>query len=343
MRDFVPGLLLGGALGTILAWIVLRAQQAGTVAALLAERDAERRFGEERRAQAERTDTFLAQLASLSETHRDLSSQTQHLLDTLRSPVIRGQWGELQLQRVCELAQMVEHVDFVLQEQVPATDSRLRPDLTVLLPGGRTVVVDAKAPMSAWLDAMEAPDEAERTDALRRHARLVKDHVTRLAARAYWEQFPESPEFVVLFLPGEALFSAALQYDATLIEYGVQHGVILASPTTLIALLRVVGHGWERQRIARNADEIRDLGVELHERLQSYVGHVDEMRRGLERAVDGYNRSVGVLELRVMPQARRFGHLTGAADGTTSRGAPVEFPSARRSERRHRTGERVRG
>jgi DNA recombination protein RmuC len=326
MRDLVLQLLLGGVVGGALSWLGLRARHAAIVAALRAERDAERRFGEERRAQAERTDTFLAQLASLAETHRDLSSQTQHLVDTLRSPVVRGQWGELQLQRVCELAQMVEHVDFVLQEQVPAADSRLRPDMTVLLPGGRTVVVDAKTPMSAWLDAMDAPDESERTDALRRHARLVKDHVTRLAARAYWEQFPESPEFVVLFLPGEALFSAALQYDATLIEYGVQQGVILASPTTLIALLRVVGQGWERQRVARNADEIRDLGVELHERLQSYAGHVDEMRRGLERAVDGYNRSVGALELRVMPQARRFGHLTGAGDGTTPQVRPLEFP-----------------
>lgn len=326
MRILWPGLVTGAILGALLMWLAIRARHVAVVAALRAERDAERRFGEERRAQAERSDTFLAQLASLTETHRDLSSQTQHLVDTLRSPVVRGQWGEFQLQRVCELAQMTEHVDFVLQAQVPSADSRLRPDLTVLLPGGRTVVVDAKAPMSAWLDAMDAHDETDRTDALRRHARLVKDHVTRLAARAYWEQFPESPEFVVLFLPGEALFSAALQYDATLIEYGVQQGVILASPTTLIALLRVVGQGWERQRVARNADEIRELGVELHERLASYAGHLDEMRRGLERAVDGYNRSVGALELRVMPQARRFAHLTGAGDGTTPQVRPVEFP-----------------
>lgn len=321
-----PELVLGVLAGALVTWLALRSRHLANVAALRAERDAERRFGEERRAQAERTDHFLKQLASLTETHRDLSSQTQHLVDTLRSPVVRGQWGELQLQRVCEMAQMVEHVDFVLQEPVPSEESRLRPDLTVLLPGGRTVVVDAKAPMSAFLDAMEAPDESDRTDALRRHARLVKDHVTRLAARAYWEQFPESPEFVVLFLPGEALFSAALQYDANLIEYGVQQGVILASPTTLIALLRVVGQGWERQRVARNADEIRDLGVELHARLQTWAGHVDEMRRGLERAVDGYNRSVGALELRVLPQARRFGHLTGAGDGSTPEVKPLELP-----------------
>ncbi|MCC6317572.1 MAG: DNA recombination protein RmuC [Gemmatimonadaceae bacterium] len=323
MLESLPALGLGAVVGAILAWLWLRSRHLATIAALRAERDTERRFAEERRAQAERTDTVLAQLATLGDTHRDLSSQTQHLLDTMRSPVVRGQWGELQLRRVCELAQMTEHVDFVVQETVWSGEGRLRPDLTVLMPGGRSVVIDAKAPMAAWLEAMEAPDEAARVDALRRHARHVKDHITRLAARGYWEQFAESPEFVVLFLPGEALFSAALQYDAGLVEHGVERGVILASPTTLIALLRVVGLGWARQRIARDADEIRELGVELHGRLETWAGHVNDVRRGLEKAIDAYNRSVGSLEHRVLPQARRFGWLSGAGDGATPELRPL--------------------
>jgi DNA recombination protein RmuC len=293
---------LGAGVGVACAWAFLREKARSPVAALTAELDAERRFAGERRAQAERADAFLGQLASLTETHRDLSAQTQHLVDTLRSPVVRGQWGEMQLKRVCELAQMAEHVDFVLQETTPGPEARLRPD---------------------------------RTGELRRHARQVRDHITRLGARAYWEQFSDSPDFVVLFLPGEALFSTALQYDATLIEYGVERNVVLASPTTLIALLRAVGQGWERQRVGRNADEIRALGVTLHDRIESWTGHLDEMRRGLERAVESYNRSVGALEQRVLPHARRFGYLTGAGDGETPVVAPADVaarvpPSANR-------------
>ena len=318
--------LAGALAGGVLTAVWLRERLRWREASLQSALDAERRFADERRTEAARADALLRQLASLTDTHRDLSAQTQHLVDTLRSPVVRGQWGEMQLQRVCELAQMTEHVDFVLQNTVESPETRLRPDLTVLLPGGRSIVVDAKAPLAAYLDAMEAPDESDRTDALRAHARQVREHIVRLGARGYWEQFAESPDFVVLFLPGEALFGAALQYDATLIEFGVERGVILASPTTLIALLRAVGQGWERQRVARNADEIRDLGVELHERLQSYTGHLGEMRRGLERAVEAYNRSVGVLELRVLPQARRFGRLTGAGDGDTPDVLPIEEP-----------------
>lgn len=310
--------LVAGVIGgAVLAWLVAQARHRAQVAALEAALEAERRFADERRTQAVRADAFLGQLAALTETHRDLSAQTQHLVDTLRSPVVRGQWGEMQLQRVCELAQMTEHVDFVTQATVPGPESRLRPDLTVLLPGGRTVVVDAKAPLAAFLDAMEAVDAEDRDAALDAHARQVRDHVTRLGSRAYWEQFDESPDFVVLFLPGEALFSAAVQADPGLIEYGVDRRVILASPTTLIALLRVVSRGWERQRVARHADEIREAGVELHARLETWAGHLGEVRRGLERAVEAYNRGVGALEQRVLPQARRLGELAGSGDGST--------------------------
>jgi DNA recombination protein RmuC len=230
-------------------------------------------------------------------------------VDALRSPVVRGEWGEMQLRRVCELARMAEHVDYVLQRGTPG-DPTLRPDLTVQLPGGRVIVVDAKAPMQAWLDAMDAPDDVSRTDALR-------DHVTRLGAKAYWAQFANAPRFVVLFLPGEALFAAALQHDATLVEYGMGRGVVLASPTTLLALLRAVGDGWEREQAHRNAEVAVAQGKELHQRLQSFAGHMDEVRRGIERAVEGYNRAAGALEQRVMPQARRLGELTGAGDGTS--------------------------
>lgn len=319
----VAVLLLGIAIGGTVGWAVFRSRGSAVVAALRAELAAERRFGEERRAQASRSDAFLGQLATLADTHRDLSARTQHLVDALRSPVVRGEWGEMQLRRVCELARMHEHVDYVLQRGTPG-DPALRPDMTVQLPGGRVILVDAKAPMQGWLDAMEAPDDTDRTDALREHARQVRDHITRLGAKAYWAQFDHAPRFVVLFLPGEALFAAALQHDATLIEYGMSRQVVLASPTTLLALLRAVGDGWEREAAHRNAEVAVAQGRELHERLGAFAGHLDDVRRGLERAVAGYNRAAGALESRVLPQARRLGELTGAGDGTAPEVTTVE-------------------
>ncbi len=316
---FVAGLATGAAL----AWLLVRGRGQAREAALEATLASERGFAAERRAQGDRADALLAQLVALTDTHRDLSLQTQHVLDSLRSPVVRGQWGEMQLRRVCELAHMVEHVDFELQVSTDGP-SRLRPDLTVLLPGGRTIVVDAKAPMQGYLDAVDATDDGERVDALRAHAREVRAHVVRLGAKGYWEQFEESPDFVVLFLPGEALFSAALQYDATLIEDAVQRRVILASPTTLIALLRAVGYGWERDRSSRHAEEIASLGQALHGRLGQFTGHMTEVRKGLERATEAYNRSVGALEQRVLPLARRVGDLAGSGDGQTEVLQPVD-------------------
>lgn len=314
--------VLSGAL--VAAWAThqrARSREAALEATLVAERS----FAGERRIQVERADALLAQLVSLTDTHRDLSLQTQHVLDSLRSPVVRGQWGEMQLRRVCELAHMEEHVDYELQVTADG-GSRLRPDLTVLLPGGRTIVVDAKAPLQGYLDATEALDDAERVDALRAHAAEVRAHVMRLGAKGYWEQFRESPDFVVLFLPGEALFSAALQYDATLIEDAVARRVILASPTTLIALLRAVGYGWERERASRHAEEIVSLGQELHSRLGQFSGHLGDVRRGLERAVEAYNRSVGTLEQRVMPLARRVGDLTGSGDDVPLAAESMDVP-----------------
>lgn len=302
------GLAVGAVIGAALCWLWMHGRHRTRLSALEQQLEGERRFANERRVQAERTDALLTQLASVTETHRSLSAQTQHLVDTLRSPVVRGQWGEMQLRRVCELAQMSEHVDFVLQDTATGS-SRLRPDLRVELPNGRAIVVDAKAPMQAFLDAMEAVDETERADLLRQHARHVRDHVTRLGAKAYWEQFDGSPDFVVLFLPGEALFSSALQYDATLIEFGVSQRVMLASPTTLIALLRATAHGWQRLRATENAEAIRALGGELHDSVASFSGHLDQLRSGLERATDGFNKAIGAMDRRVLPKARQLRDL----------------------------------
>ena len=317
--------ILGAVIGAALCWVSLQARHRLRVMALERELEGERRFAEERRVQAARTDALLTQMASVTEAHRSLGAQAQHLVDTLRSPVVRGQWGEMQLRRVCELAQMTEHVDFVLQDA--AGSSRLRPDLRVELPDGRSIIVDAKAPMQAFLDAMEAGDEIERVGLLRQHARHVRDHITRLGAKAYWEQFDGSPDFVVLFLPGEALFSSALQYDASLIEFGVAQRVMLASPTTLIALLRATAHGWLRLRAGENAEAIRTLGGELHDGVAAFTAHLDQVRSGLERATDGFNKAVGAVDRRIVPRAQQLRELgAGGRRGLTSPAAVQQVP-----------------
>jgi DNA recombination protein RmuC len=265
----------------------------------------------------ERRDAFASlrvQIETLSGGHAQLQRETRALVTALRRPEVRGRWGEITLRRVVELAGLAEHCDFTEQQHVAGQDGALRPDLVVHMPDGRDLVIDVKTPLDAYLEAIEAPSDEARALALKRHAQQLEGHVRQLASKAYWAQFQTSPEFAVLFLPGDQFLSAALAERPEIMDNALQKAVIIATPSTLIALLKSVAYGWRQAAVAHNAAIIRDLGQELYRRLGNFTGHLGKVGQRLDGAIEAYNSAVGSLERQVLPQARRFTDLGVTAD-----------------------------
>jgi len=270
---------------------------------------AERQLLELDQSRRETHGSISAQLEALAASQLALSAETRNLVGALRRPEVRGQWGEITLRRLVELAGMVEHCDFVTQSHQPTENGAIRPDMIIHLPESRDLVVDVKTPLDAYLEATEAPNDAQRNTALERHATIVAGRVRELAGKAYWSQFERSPEFVILFIPGDQFLSAALAQRPTLLDEALSQNVILATPTSLVALLKAVAYGWQQTALANNAAEIRASAVQLYERVTTFVSHLSNVGKALGDSVRAFNNTIGSLERRVLPSARRFTEL----------------------------------
>lgn len=304
-------------------FITLAGEQIGAVVSPVKESlvrmDEEIRDLEKARSQA--YGHLSTQVLSLIDAQRELRAEAEKLSRALRAPSVRGRWGEIQLKRVVEMAGMLDRCDFFTQDTAAGESGRLRPDLRIQLPGGKNIIVDAKAPLQAYLESLDAAGDEARLEKLRQHAAQVRAHLNQLAAKGYWEQFRPAPEFVVLFLPGETFFSAALEQDSSLIEHGVNQRVILATPTTLISLLRAVAYGWNQQQLAENAARINEAARELADRFAVMVAHLARMGEALRKSVGAYNDTIGSFEGRVMPAARKLKEL-----GVEGKGEMAELP-----------------
>ena len=269
----------------------------------------QQQISELEKARSEAYGGIKSQLEAMQLSQKSLTQETQNLVKALRRPEVRGRWGEITLRRLVELAGMVEHCDFQEQVHSVGEDQVIRPDMIVRMPDNRELVVDVKTPLDAYLEAAEAQDDAQRQLGLQRHARNIREHIRTLAGKAYWAQFTASPEFVILFIPGDQFLSAALNEDPDLIEYALSHQIILATPTSFVALLKAVAYGWRQLALADNAQEIRVLAEDLYGRLATFVSHMNRVGRQLASSVEHYNRAVGSLERKVLPGARKFVEL----------------------------------